>query len=115
MAKEIKKIFCTIESRAGAIAVEHVQLLIRIRFCTIPARPFIQVIYGIRYIYAIYCENILLAATLGMVILFLDLGSYSKHIVHSKARSFTIVVESAPKLDDNLFFRPFNMNAHPIY
>jgi hypothetical protein len=32
MAEEIQKPFCTIESRAGAIAVEHVQLLSRIRF-----------------------------------------------------------------------------------
>jgi hypothetical protein len=58
MTKEIQKSFCMIESRAGAIAIEHIQLLGRIRFCTIPARPYIWVMYGIRYVYTPYIVKI---------------------------------------------------------
>jgi hypothetical protein len=56
MAKEIQKSLCTIESRAGAIAIVHIQLLSRIG-CFAQFQP--GHIYGLYTVYGIYTRHIL--------------------------------------------------------
>jgi hypothetical protein len=58
MAKEIQKILCTIDISAGAIDIEHVQLMSSVPFRTIPARPYMLFIYGIRYIHTPYIVKV---------------------------------------------------------